>query len=82
MTREQHMKLNIELAEKSCGDEKFGDAGTTDFLTGLMEQHEKMAWMLRAVLEEKNWRQANGKTHRPLTKGNEDEQIKMSSLRC
>jgi hypothetical protein len=22
------------------------------------------------------------KTHRPLTKGNEDEQIKMSSLRC
>lgn len=37
----------------ACG-EKLGDAGTTDFLTGLMEQHEKMAWMLRAVLEEKN----------------------------
>jgi len=33
---------------------KFGDAGTADFLTGLMEQHEKMAWMLRAVLEGKN----------------------------
>jgi len=33
-----------------CG-EKFGDAGTTDFLTRLMEQHEKMAGMLRAVLE-------------------------------
>jgi starvation-inducible DNA-binding protein len=29
---------------------KFGDAGTSDFLTGLMEQHEKMAWMLRALL--------------------------------
>ena len=28
---------------------KFGDAGTTDFLTGLMEQQEKMAWMLRAI---------------------------------
>ena len=27
------------------------DAGTADFLTGLMEQHEKMAWMLRAFLE-------------------------------
>jgi starvation-inducible DNA-binding protein len=27
------------------------DAGTSDFLTGLMEQHEKMAWMLRAFLE-------------------------------
>lgn len=31
--------------------EKFGDAGTSDFLTGLMKQHEKMAWMLRASLE-------------------------------
>ena len=28
--------------------EKYRDAGTSDFLTGLMEQHEKMAWMLRA----------------------------------
>jgi starvation-inducible DNA-binding protein len=28
-----------------------GDAGTSDFLTGLMEKHEKMAWMLRAFLE-------------------------------
>lgn len=27
------------------------DEGTTDFLTGLMEEHEKMAWMLRAHLE-------------------------------
>ena len=30
---------------------KFGDAGTADFLTGLMEEHEKMAWMLRSMLE-------------------------------
>ena len=29
---------------------EFHDAGTADFLTGLMEQHEKMAWMLRAYL--------------------------------
>ncbi len=27
------------------------DAGTADFLTGLMEQHEKMAWMLRSLLQ-------------------------------
>ncbi|MEW6248092.1 MAG: DNA starvation/stationary phase protection protein [Nitrospirota bacterium] len=27
------------------------DAGTNDFLTGLMEKHEHMAWMLRAHLE-------------------------------
>ena len=30
---------------------KHGDQGTSDFLTGLMEQHEKMAWMLRAYLQ-------------------------------
>ena len=28
--------------------DKFGDIGTSDFLTGLLEKHEKMAWMLRA----------------------------------
>jgi len=33
--------------------EKHGDIGTNDFLTGLMERHEKMAWMLRAFLEGK-----------------------------
>jgi starvation-inducible DNA-binding protein len=31
--------------------DKHGDIGTNDFLTGLMERHEKMAWMLRAFLE-------------------------------
>jgi starvation-inducible DNA-binding protein len=31
--------------------DKFGDAGTSDFFTGLMEKHEKMAWMLRAFLD-------------------------------
>jgi starvation-inducible DNA-binding protein len=33
----------------TVGD-KHGDAGTNDFLTGLVEQHEKMAWMLRSFL--------------------------------
>lgn len=28
-----------------------GDAGTSDYITGLMETHEKMAWMLRAHLK-------------------------------
>lgn len=31
----------------------YHDAGTTDFLTGLMEKHEKIAWMLRAFLQGK-----------------------------
>jgi starvation-inducible DNA-binding protein len=29
---------------------EYKDAGTSDFITGLMEDHEKMAWMLRAHL--------------------------------
>ncbi len=33
--------------------DKYADAGTNDFLTGLMEKHEKMAWMLRAFLDAK-----------------------------
>lgn len=32
----------------ACG--AAGDAGTEDFLVGMMEGHEKMAWMLRAFL--------------------------------
>ncbi|MDR3628049.1 MAG: DNA starvation/stationary phase protection protein [Ignavibacteriaceae bacterium] len=30
--------------------EEYKDLGTADFVTGLMEQHEKMAWMLRSYL--------------------------------
>jgi starvation-inducible DNA-binding protein len=33
-----------------CAD-TYHDIGTNDFLTGLMEKHEKMAWMLRALLQ-------------------------------
>ena len=36
-----------------CGDD-YHDQGTADFLTGLMEQHEEMAWMLRSFIEGDN----------------------------
>ena len=29
-------------------DEEFDDAGSSDFITGILKEHEKMAWMLRA----------------------------------
>lgn len=29
-------------------DEKYDDKGSADFITGIMKEHEKMAWMLRA----------------------------------
>ena len=31
-------------------DTTYHDIGTNDFLTGLMEKHEKMAWMLRSFI--------------------------------
>lgn len=40
----RNLRQDLETADE------LGDAGTNDFLTGLMEQHEKMAWMLRSYL--------------------------------
>jgi starvation-inducible DNA-binding protein len=31
--------------------EKYNDLGSADFVTGLMEKHEKMAWMIRSYLK-------------------------------
>ncbi|MEO1134189.1 MAG: Dps family protein [Cyanobacteria bacterium J06639_1] len=41
---------NLRQHVDRCGDE-FHDEGTADFLTGLMEQHEEIAWMLRSFIE-------------------------------
>jgi starvation-inducible DNA-binding protein len=38
------LRKDLETADR------LGDAGTNDFLTGLMEQHEEVAWMLRSYL--------------------------------
>ncbi len=40
---------NLREGVDACANQ-YKDAGTSDFLTGLMEQHEKMAWMLRSSL--------------------------------
>ena len=40
---------NLRKELKQCGDD-YGDEGTADFLTSLMEKHEKMAWMLRSIV--------------------------------
>ena len=46
-----HESIIIHLREKIEEiDGKLGDAGTADFLTSLIEFHEKTAWMLRAHL--------------------------------
>jgi starvation-inducible DNA-binding protein len=41
--------IRIIRAELIPIAEKYKDEGTSDFLTGIMEQHETMAWMLRAT---------------------------------
>ena len=40
-------------ADADAAASMYHDAGTNDFLIGLMEEHEKMAWMLRSFLEGK-----------------------------
>jgi len=41
--------IKLRKAIDQC-DEEFKDAGTTDFLTGLMLDHETIAWTLRRYL--------------------------------
>ena len=38
------LRQDVEKADQS------GDVGTNDFLTGLLEKHEKASWMLRSFL--------------------------------
>jgi starvation-inducible DNA-binding protein len=49
---EDHETIIIYLRENiDRYAEEWKDAGTSDFITGLLETHEKMAWMLRAHLK-------------------------------
>ena len=48
---EDHDTIIIYLRENiERYNNEWRDAGTADFITGLLEVHEKMAWMLRAHL--------------------------------
>jgi starvation-inducible DNA-binding protein len=41
-----HLRENIDLFAN-----EYGDFGTSDFITSLMQEHEKTAWILRAHLK-------------------------------
>jgi len=45
-----HESCIRSLREKADRCEEYRDMGTNDFLVGKMEDHEKIAWMLRAHL--------------------------------
>lgn len=68
---EDHEQIIRNLREHvdQCG-EQFHDQGTADFLTGLMEEHEDMAWMLRSFIEgqaiEPEGRQPIAETQKPV----------------
>jgi starvation-inducible DNA-binding protein len=46
----EEMIVRLRTDSGTCAN-RFKDGGTADFLTGLMERHEKVAWMLRSQLE-------------------------------
>ena len=50
LTDHESLIRQLRADAETC-DEKFHDLGTNDFLAGLMERHEKMAWMFRSFLE-------------------------------
>jgi len=46
-----HEKVIIALRKNiDDSDKKMGDVGTADFLTGLMQEHETIAWTLRRYM--------------------------------
>lgn len=47
----EHMIVQLRADSEACTTQ-LKEAGTADFLTGLMSRHEKIAWMLRAQLED------------------------------
>ncbi len=49
LTDHQSVIIGLRKDIEECG-EKIKDAGTADFLTGIMEQHETTAWVLRRYL--------------------------------
>ncbi len=50
VTDHEQIIRNLRTAVEQAGEE-YKDEGTADFLTGLMQQHEEMAWMLRSFLD-------------------------------
>jgi starvation-inducible DNA-binding protein len=49
--RDDHEAAARELRKAIDALDEAGDAGTTDFLTELLQDHEQAAWMLRSFLD-------------------------------
>ena len=49
---DDHEAVIRQLRQDAETADELKDVGTNDFLTGLVQEHEKMAWFLRAHLED------------------------------
>ena len=48
---DNHEHIITEIRESlPVYEDEANDAGTTDFVTGIMQQHEMMAWIIRRYL--------------------------------
>ena len=50
LTNHEAVIVALRKAIDDCSD-KYKDTGTADFITGLMEEHETIAWTLRRYLD-------------------------------
>ncbi len=63
----EEMIVQLFAAREAC-TERYQDADTADFLAGLMEQHQKIAWRLRAEFETEGHQAWSAQPHRHLQK--------------
>jgi starvation-inducible DNA-binding protein len=52
LLQDHQMIARLLRTQSKTISEKHKDEGTADFMLDIMKEHEKMAWMLRAFLEE------------------------------
>ncbi|MGI0005608.1 MAG: Dps family protein [Nitrososphaera sp.] len=61
LCKDHEETIKVLRKDADACDEKYNDMGTNDFLIGLMQQHEKMAWMLRMAIDERGVKAATGR---------------------
>jgi starvation-inducible DNA-binding protein len=66
VTDHEQIIRNLRKQIDLCSQE-FHDEGTADFLTGIMEEHEEMAWMLRSFVAGQNLEQRISETRELVT---------------
>ncbi|MGI0019205.1 MAG: Dps family protein [Nitrososphaera sp.] len=61
LCKDHEETIKVLRKDADACEEKYEDMGTNDFLIGLMQKHEKMAWMLRQAIDERGVKAATGR---------------------